>query len=260
MVREDHKLISQLLLICEEMCRIVGERENFIVPERIALAFFTKSTHTLKGIKILYENSLCEEAQSLIRILFETQINFSMFITMLCEDPMQACERVLDSMMLEKVKQKNSLYYVDLDLALGIDNLQNLLDFEEQIADRYAKEELKKIRKYGFTGIPIEQRAIKTGNKETYDIIYRNFSRNVHANDYVELFLAQNPELSSFTPSTLESRIDIGYQTTINSMSIMMSLFNKMFSLGFDDMFIMGEERHSCSYSAPNLDNTDPIG
>jgi hypothetical protein len=75
-----------------------------------------------------------------------------------------------------------------------------------------------------------------------YDIIYRNFSRNVHANDYSELLLTERPELSRGTQLYFESRNCITYQVTEDSIGKMMYLINKMFNLGFEDIVTLADD------------------
>jgi len=92
-----------------------------------------------------------------------------------------------------------------------------MLQAEEEIKSRYSEADFKKLKKYGFTGMNLEQCAIKTENKEDYDIFYRNFSRNIHATDYMEFFLRQNIELSPTGALYLEVRNQVSYQIAINS-------------------------------------------
>ena len=92
------------------------ERVRVEGPHRITLGFFSKATRTLKAIGLLYENNLNEEAQALVRILFETYIYFFMFLLMMRDDPESTFYRVGDSMILEKVKQQRESKFVGLDL------------------------------------------------------------------------------------------------------------------------------------------------
>ena len=62
-------------------------------------------------------------------------------------------------------------------------------DFERieiEIASRYAAQELRGLKKCGFTCVSIEQRAKITGLEDLYNVVYRNFSRNIHSSDFVE--------------------------------------------------------------------------
>ena len=78
----------------------------------------------------------------------------------------------------------------------------------------------------------LEQCAIKTENKETYDIVYRNFSRNIHATDYMEFFIRQNLELIRLGPLYLEMRNKTSYEVAINSLTPMAEVINDLFRLG----------------------------
>lgn len=42
------------------------------------------------------------------------------------------------------------------------------------------------MRRHGFSGLSIEERAKQIGLSTEYNIVYRNFSRNIHNTDYME--------------------------------------------------------------------------
>jgi Family of unknown function (DUF5677) len=147
------------------------QKVNIEGPHRITFGFFSKAIRTLKAIGLLYENNLNEEAQSLVRVIFETYINFFMFLLMMSEDPEATFYRVGDSMILEKVKQQRESKFVGLDLLPpGTLTPEEMLQAEEEIKSRYSESEFKKLKKYGFTGMNLEQCAIKTENKKMYPI------------------------------------------------------------------------------------------
>jgi Family of unknown function (DUF5677) len=231
-MEEYHACLLSLISLCEKLCSRMQERVKVEGPHRITLGFFSKATRTLKAIGLLYENNLNEEAQSLVRIIFETHIYFFMFLLMMREDPESTFYRVGDSMILEKVKQQRESKFVGLDLLPEKLTPEEMLQAEEEIKSRYSEEAFKKLKKYGFAGMNLEQCAIKTENKETYDIFYRNFSRNIHATDYMEFFLRQNIELTPTGPLYLEIRNQVSYQIAINSLAPMADAINGLFRLG----------------------------
>ena len=96
------------------------------------MVFSLKATRTLKAIGLLYENNLNEEAQSLVRILFETHVNFFMFLLMMHEDHESTFYRVGDSMILEKVKQQRESKFVGLDLLPEPFTPEQMLQAEEE--------------------------------------------------------------------------------------------------------------------------------
>jgi Family of unknown function (DUF5677) len=57
---------------------------------------------------------------------------------------------------------------------------------EKQIKDSCGEEIFNEIKKYGFSGVSLAARAVKTGNTELYDFAYRLYSRSVHAMDIHE--------------------------------------------------------------------------
>ena len=104
---------------------------------------------------------------------------------MAAKDPHDAFFRLRDSMMFEKIKQARAANFMGIPAEM----IKNLENDEKDIASRYAPEDLHRMRKHGFTGVPIEQRASLTGHEAAYSVVYRNFSRNVHSTDYMESYL-----------------------------------------------------------------------
>jgi N-acetyl-gamma-glutamylphosphate reductase len=52
-------------------------------------------------------------------------------------------------------------------------------------------------KRHGFAGVSLEARAVKTANKELYDLAYRLYSGHVHATEIHEQLIRRlNPELS----------------------------------------------------------------
>jgi hypothetical protein len=61
-----------------------------------------------------------------------------------------------------------------------------MLEREKEIIAGYGKEPAKNMRQNGFTGLSIEERAKQVGLSIEYNVVYRNFSRNIHNADYME--------------------------------------------------------------------------
>lgn len=145
--------------------------------------FARKALKTLDGIQLLAKNDAWEEAQVLARVIFELRATFDCFWKMLADDPKDACRRVIDAMMLEKMKQINSY---------KSDRFQSAIDragwdsVSAQIVARYPENELEALKKHGFTGVSIERRCQIAGYSHVYQVMYRNLSRNVHATDFTE--------------------------------------------------------------------------
>ena len=175
--------------ICEKMVARLSprvERDELISWEHIVVGFFKKGTRTLRATNILIEDGLWEQAQILARVLFELRVNVDCFVIMAAEDDVAVCHRVIDSMMLEKIKQLEASNYAGLDMLSGRPTRQDFQKTLKEIQSRYLSGEIAKLRKYGFTGLSIENRAKRAGHEDAYQIVYRNFSRNVHSTDYVE--------------------------------------------------------------------------
>jgi hypothetical protein len=93
---------------------------------------------------------------------------------------------------------------------------------------------LKGLSKTDFRWYLLKIGLKKTGHSEEYNIIYRNFSRNVHNNDLIESFLqigaykAKDYELMRY------SRDLLSMETSFNTICCLMDKINSIYSLGFE--------------------------
>lgn len=245
--KENRNALTHYLFILEKLKRVCRELQSRLIEhpqndpiKNILLGFLTKSNHSLDAITLLYKRSLFHEAQSLIRIIFELFVTFLAFERMLRRDPMDAAIRVWDSVMLEKIKQQKMSEFKGLDLIPGAPTPQDLLDQEVEITNRYSDLELKKLKKHGFSGLNVEQRARQAGLSDHYNIVYRNFSRNVHSTDFMELTLFHNPEMVKIISfeSYTDSRDYIGCEITFISAAGIAATINDIFQLNFDRRLI----------------------
>ena len=119
--------------------------------------------------------------------MLETRISFDTFADMADEDPESASARVVDSAILQNLKQVRTagLEFVAEDL-----RPEGWEESEGEIASRYEPDELKRMKRHGFSGISIADRAKKTGHDKVYNIFYRVFSQNVHGTDHREHIIA----------------------------------------------------------------------
>jgi hypothetical protein len=190
------RLLATLLEICEEL----RERTSLVpkehVPVRIVDAMFLKSVDTLRGIQLLYRSDLSIQAQVLIRILLELRIDIELFMKSCASNPAAAARKVLDAMMLQKFSQQRQSHYLGLDTVPGAPSRKEMEKREKRLVAKYGEETAKKMRRNGFTGWSIEDRARAVGLSTEYNIIYRNFSRNIHNTDYME-HLAQRGAISA---------------------------------------------------------------
>ena len=149
--------------------------------ESILFAYHYKSVDTSDGIIQLYKHNLPECSQALFRVLFETYIKHDELLIVAREQgKSKALELALDSMMLMANKRVNTQEkYVEFQ------NRPNIKNIEQ----KYSRETINKIKRYGFSKIPIDQLAKKHNKDHIYQMLYRNFSRNIHADDAQEYIL-----------------------------------------------------------------------
>jgi hypothetical protein len=228
--------LQELLGITRDMVSTLRRRAKPEVPERLVLAFATKAMQTAQAIVLLYQGGLSLEAQSLVRVLFEVSVSFDAFLRLLRDAPKAACQRVLDAMMLEKIKQQRASNFAGRELVAAAPGPEELDSTERDIASRYSDSELKSLRKNGFSGISVEDRARQAGAEEYYDIVYRNFSRNVHGSDFSELMLANDPAMLADRRADLfEARDGVALDAAFIALFLVSDQVNRGFGLGQDE-------------------------
>ena len=191
---------------------------------------------------MLQRQGLCHEAQSLARGLFELRLSFESFVEQLQLDTGAACRRVLDTVMLEKIKQaviaRRSSRGTTSSLVLQRQKSSTTLKGISQ-RGTHRCEELQKLKKHGFTGMNVEHRAKRSGLSDEYNIVYRNFSRNVHSTDFTELLLQEDPGLiSTNRDAHLEKRNAVCCEAAFTSVAAISAKMNDLAQLSLDRRFL----------------------
>jgi hypothetical protein len=180
------ELIGALIEVCEPLLKRTAAVPVEHVPVRIIDALFLKSVDTLRAVRLLYRAGLPVQAQALIRILFEVRVDIELFMRACAADPAEAAHKVLDAMMLQKISQQRQSKFLGLASVPGAPSHEKMLNDEQQLIAKYGKDTADKMRRHGFSGLSIEERAKQIGLSTEYNIVYRNFSRNIHNTDYME--------------------------------------------------------------------------
>jgi hypothetical protein len=94
--------------------------------------------------------------------------------------------KVLDATILQKISQQRQSNFYDHSSVPGAPSREKMLEDEKALVRQYGKETAEKMRRNGFSGLSIEERARQVGLSTEYNIVYRNFSRNIHNTDYME--------------------------------------------------------------------------
>ena len=234
-ITQDLPFLRELVGVTQDIVVTLRRRAIAEVPVRYVRAFVRKASQTARGIVLLYENDLTLEAQSLVRILFEVSISFDAFLQLLSQDARSACQRVLDSTMLDKIRQQRASGFAGRELVDGAPGPEECDATELEIGSRYSSTELKNLRRNGFSGLNVEARAQQAGREEHYNIIYRNFSRNVHGGDFTELLLANDPVLiGDRGAELLEIRDAVACDVAFDSLYFVADATTRTLQLGFD--------------------------
>ena len=205
------------------------------VTARIAHALFQKGFDTYRAIAVLYAESLPIPAQVLVRVLLEVRIDLEIFLRLTAEDPQKAARRVIDAMMLDKVRQQRQSDFQGLELVDEAPTPEALLVLEEKLFGQYGDTAARDMRRHGFSGLSIEGRANELGLSDLYNVIYRNFSRNVHGTDYMEHFREQGMGARGKLAEYEDLRDHVALSTAIACLWEMACAVNNQFGYGLDE-------------------------
>jgi hypothetical protein len=187
---EEPKKWDELLGALVEICEPLLERMSIVpiehVPVRIIDAMFLKSVDTLRAVRLLYSSGLPVQAQALIRILLEVRIDIELFMRACVSDPAAVARKVLDATMLQKISQQRQSNFIGLSSMPRAPSRERMLEDEKALVRQYGRETAEKMRRSGFSGLSIEERARQVDLSIEYNIVYRNFSRNIHNTNYME--------------------------------------------------------------------------
>ena len=230
-----HELLERLGSVCICIAEGLDSALEGDVAARIAHALFKKGFDTYRAIAVLYGESLPIQGQVLVRVLMESRMDLEWFLRLSAEDPRQAARRLVDTMMLEKVRQQRQSGFRGLELVDGAPSPEVLLALEGQLVVRYGKNCARAMRRHGFSGLSVEERANELGLGDLYNVVYRNFSRNVHGTDYMEHIRLQGIGNGSELADYEDLRDHVALSTAITCLLHMAALMSDQFEYGLNE-------------------------
>jgi hypothetical protein len=178
------RLNKQLLEIASRLDREARSHAVArMLPCEILTSFYRKIVNTSKAIEALKQRRLIEEAWILLRVLLETHVNFFYFLR---NDPKLMCQRYADSSVLDKLKHLREVNFYEGTPLASLHRRAKWEATESEIMKRYTSQELRDVRRNGFSGLSFEHRAKSVGLKTLYQSCYRIASRSVHMFDPAE--------------------------------------------------------------------------
>ena len=236
---KDQKRWCELLARLGSVCVCIAGRLDASlesdVTARISSALFKKGFDTYRAISVLYAEALPVQGQVLVRVLLESRTDLEWFLRLSADDPRQAARRLVDTMMLEKVKQQRQSGFRGLELVDGAPSPEALLALEAELVGRYGKNDARAMRRHGFSGLSVEDRASELGLEDLYNVVYRNFSRNVHGTDYMEHFGAQGVGDGGEWRDYKDLRDHVALSTAITCLVQMALLTSVQFEYGLEN-------------------------
>lgn len=205
------KLNKRLLDVANRLALRLQKHSVAKTPQgRILVALYKKAVNTFRGVQLLKKKRLIEESWILLRVLLETHINLIYFLK---GDGTELTKRWWDAAMLEKLKYLRAVdFYRGTQLADAMDRAK-WEQVEADIVARYSKTEFTALKRHGYSGLSVQQRAEAVGLGTKYRHLYRIASRSVHAFDPTETGVMDKikkegnviEELLAFRRSALDS-------------------------------------------------------
>ena len=178
------KLNVRLLEVTNRLAIEVQKHGVAKTPQgRILVALFKKAVNTFRRIQMLKSDRLIEESFILLRVLLEAHINLIYFMK---SDATEMTRRWADAAMLDKLKYLKEVNFLEGTSLAHMGKRDEWENSEAAIVARYTKAELHAIRRNGYSGLSVQQRADAVGLGAMYVNCYRIASRSVHAFDPAE--------------------------------------------------------------------------
>ena len=234
------KLNTRLLDISNRLAIALQKHEVARTPQgRILVALFRKAVNTFRGIETLMSNRLIEESFVLLRVLLETHVNMIYFMK---NDSTEVTRRWSDAAMLEKIKYLREVNFLEGTELAHMGHRDQWEAAEAEITERYSNAELHLIRRNGYSGLSVQQRAQAIGLGAMYSNCYRIASRSVHTFDPAETGLMDYVEDQETVDDLLSSRRDMLESTQnllLGRLSYLMSEIAKDPLMSMQ-MFVLG--------------------
>lgn len=229
-IEEWERVNDRLADVCEKILPKIKSFSEGDLVAKILKGFFYKALKTLIAVNLLHKAGLHEQAQALARVLLELRINFDYFRLIFSKDREKAIFRISDSMILEKYKQMKASGFLGVEK----EQIEKYESTISQIKNRHTPDEVLKMEKYGFSGLQLDQRAAAVNHDHLYNIVYRNFSKNIHSTDYSETMIYDVLD-NDFRKSFFKERNRICLYTAHFSCGGIAELINQIFHCGFDE-------------------------
>ena len=178
--------IDQMCIAGKDIIKKIEELGVEKTKNAIAIFFIQKTIRLVQSLKCLLVNGFSIESQILARTLFEIRVKFE-YITLFSDYKFEELfQKFWDCILLAKIRLLESVNYSILSSDNDMVNKDKWIEIKEKIENRYPKEILKKMLKYGFTCMSLYQCAKITNNLELYNLVYRTYSQQIHVYDASE--------------------------------------------------------------------------
>lgn len=200
------KLNIRLLTVSNRLAIALQRHEVAKTPQgMILVALFKKAVNTFRAIQFLKSERLIEESWILLRVLLEAHINLIFFLK---SGMTKMTKRWMDAAMLDKLKYLREVKFFEGTAFAHMGKREEWEKSEAKILTRYSKDELHAMRRNGFSGLPVQQRADAVGLVSMYQECYRIASRSVHRFDPAETGMMDAIEDKEIVKDLLSSRLE----------------------------------------------------
>jgi putative FmdB family regulatory protein len=230
------ELNKRLLEAANRVAILLQKHKIASTPQgAIMIALYKKVVNTFRGIQMLKTERLIEESWILLRVLLEAHINLVYFLQ---DDTTEKTRRWADALILEKLKYLKEVHFFEGTELEALNRRTDNEQAESDIVQRYSNDELKALKRFGFSGMSVQQRAESIGLLRMYQDVYRIASRSVHSFDPAETGIVERSETEQSRTTVLAAR----RETLESTQNMLLGRVSIQLSSAFvDDPVLKGE-------------------
>ncbi len=257
------ELNKRLLEVSNRLAIQVQRHSIAKTPQgRILVALFKKAVNTFRGVQLLKSKRLIEESWILLRVLLETHINLIYFLK---NDATELTRRWVDASILEKLKYLREVNFCEGTGMAHLVHRKKWEQLEAKIKLRYSEREFKTLKKHGYSGLSLQQRADTVGLGAKYQNLYRIASRSIHTFDPVETgmmdYIKNDEELGNELLASRREALESAQNMLLGRLSLILSnLIEAHLIQG--DLWLLGlgyeKYRDKVDGQSTTLDAADP--
>jgi len=228
---------NNLINLAQELCKATHaieaqDDEEFFYKGCIEF-FFAKTFKTFSAVLLLIENKFIEDADTLLRGIFESLVN-ALYIS---QDPSKRARLFLEYDFVHRKKLLDIITerYKD-EASLSKEIIEKRIEDRKDLLREYSRVEANYPDKGRWSGLSLEGMAQKVSLQEEYDFLYRYLSQRVHPSpSSIKFYIVYHPDGIEVFPHPTDQELTRIMVAAIVYFIDILRLKNQVFNLSFED-------------------------